>query len=284
MTLHGQDSNPDTVSMCKMNMVLHEISDTRIEHGDVLENPKLIDGSELIKYDRILANFPFSESWKHLGKDKDSFNRFNYGVPPGEKKADMAFIQHIIASLNETGRAAIVSGQGTLFRSGKEKDIRKNMILGNKVDNIQGDIIEGIITLPKKLFYGTTIPGCVFLLNKNKPTNRKNKIIFINGDKKNHYAKLPARNKLRQKDIDKIKNTFKNFKNEYGFSYVADLKDTTNHNFNLNVARYVDTSEFEKLIDISKVISEINELNTMIKSEKITMNEKFKKLNLKGLQ
>ena len=104
MTLHGQESNPDTVSMCKMNMVLHEISDTRIEHGDTLENPKLIDGSELIKYDRILANFPFSEDWKSSGKDKDAFNRFNYGLPPSKKKADFAFIQHMIASLNENGK------------------------------------------------------------------------------------------------------------------------------------------------------------------------------------
>ena len=116
MKLHGQDSNPDTVSMGKMNMILHEIPNARIEDGDVLEKPKLVDGSQLIKYDRVLANFPFSEDWKPSGKDKDAFRRFKYGIPPGDKKADFAFIQHMFAALNENGRAAIISGQGTLFR------------------------------------------------------------------------------------------------------------------------------------------------------------------------
>lgn len=283
MTLHGQESNPDTVSMCKMNMVLHEISDAKIEHGDTLEKPKLIDGSELIKYDRVLANFPFSEDWKPSGKEKDPFNRFKYGIPSGDKKADLAFIQHMFATLNENGRAAIISGQGTLFRSGKEESIRGKMVLGDKKESIQGDIIEGIITLPKNLFYGTSIPGCVFLLNRNKSQDRKDKIIFINGTRKGHYADLPARNKLRQKDIDEIVQTFKNFKSEYGFSYVADIKEITNHKFNLYVARYVDTSDPENLIDLSKIIKEINQINEIIKTEKTIINQDFNELNFEEL-
>ncbi len=173
MTLHGQDSNPDTVSMCKMNMVLHEISDARIEDGDTLEKPKLIDGSKLITYHRVLANFPFSEDWKPTGKEKDSFGRFVYGQPPAKKKADFAFIQHMLACLNEKGQAAIVSGQGTLFRGSEEEKIRKKMILGDEENKIHGDVIEGIIALPPSLFYGTGIPGAVFILNKNKPKERK---------------------------------------------------------------------------------------------------------------
>ena len=209
MKLHGQDSNPDTVSMCKMNMVLHEIPNARIEDGDVLEKPKLVDGSQLIKYDRVLANFPFSEDWKPSGKDKDAFGRFKYGIPPGDKKADFAFIQHMFATLKENGRAAIISGQGTLFRGSKEEEIRKKMILGDAENNLQGDIIEGIISLPQALFYGTSIPGCVYILNKNKPKERKNKIIFIYAARKGHFADLPVRNKLRVEDIEELESAFK---------------------------------------------------------------------------
>jgi type I restriction enzyme M protein len=259
MTLHGQESNPDTVSMCKMNMVLHEISDTRVEHGDVLENPKLIDGSELIKYDRVLANFPFSEDWKSSGKDKDPFNRFNYGLPPEKKKADFAFVQHMIASLNENGKAAIVSGQGSLFRSSVEEEIRKKMILGDRENNVQEDIIEGIIALPKALFYGTSIPGCIYILNKNKSKERKNKIIFIYAARNGHFADLPARNKLRLKDIEEIVSAFKNYKNVSGFTHIADVEELEENDFNLSIPRYVDIIEPEDPIEIPKIVKKISE-------------------------
>jgi type I restriction enzyme M protein len=272
ITLHGQESNPDTVSMCKMNMVLHEIPDARIEHGDTLEKPKLIEGSELIKYDIVLANFPFSEDWKPTGKEKDSFSRFDYGIPPGDKKADFAFIQHMLASLKDTGRAAIVASQGVLFRASKEEQVRKNMILGNKEKNLQGDVIEAIISLPQKLFYGTSIPGCIFILNRKKPEKRKDKIIFIHAARKNHYADLPARNKLRVNDITEIVNAFKNYKDEFGFCHVADKEELIENNFNLNVPRYVDTAEPEKIIDVTKTVKKINEL----KNELSTINEQVK--------
>jgi type I restriction enzyme M protein len=284
ITLHGQESNPDTVSMCKMNMVLHEISDAKIEDGDTLEKPKLIDGSELIKYDRVLANFPFSEDWKPSGKDKDPFGRFRYGIPPGDKKADFAFIQHMLASLNENGKSAIVSGQGTLFRGSKEAKIREKMILGNDDEDLQGDVIEGIISLPMSLFYGTSIPGCIFILNKNKPKERKNKIIFINATRKDHFANLPRRNKLREQDIKEIVNAFRNYKEEYGFSHIANLSELKENEYNLNVPRYVDISEPEKIIDISKIISKINEQNDTRMNSKNQVNKDLKKLGMDELE
>jgi type I restriction enzyme M protein len=283
MTLHGQESNPDTVSMCKMNMVLHEITDPRIVHGDVLENPKLIDGSELIKYDRILANFPFSEDWKPSGKDKDSFNRFNYGLPPGKKKADFAFIQHMIASLNENGKAAIISGQGTLFRGSSEEEIRKKMIFGDTENNLQGDIIEGIIELPPALFYGTTIPGCIYILNKNKPKERKNKIIFIHAARDGHFANLPARNKLRIEDIEEIVTAIKNYKDVYGFCHIADLDEIEENESNLNVPRYVDISIPEKLVDVSITIEKINTLKGNIATSKKIVNDDLEQLEMDTL-
>lgn len=283
MTLHGQESNPDTVSMCKMNMVLHEIPDARIEHGDTLEKPKLIDGSELIKYDRVLANFPFSEDWKPSGKDKDPFERFKYGIPPGDKKADFAFILHMLASLNETGRAAIVASQGVLFRGGKEEEIRKNMILGDQGKKIQGDVIEAIIALPDKLFYGTGIPGCIFILNKKKSNERKDKIIFINAARKGHYADLPARNRLRKEDIDEIVSAFKNAPEEYGFCHIAELNEIRENDFNLNVPRYIDITIPEKEIDISKAVQKINELKIKRKEEEEKVKQDLEELGFGGL-
>ncbi len=282
MTLHGQESNPDTVSMCKMNMVLHEISDARIEHGDTLEKPKLIEGSELIKYDRVLANFPFSEDWKPSGKGSDPFNRFKYGIPPGDKKADFAFIQHMLASLNENGMAAIIGSQGVLFRGGSEEEIRKKMILGN--EELKGDVIEGIIALPAKLFYGTSIPGCIFILNKNKPNERKNKIIFINAARKGHYLELPKRNIFREKDIKEIVSIFKKFKEEYGFCHIAELDEIIENGFNLNVSRYVDTSEPNELVDISKTIVEIKQIQKEVEDSKKIVTSDLKKLGLGGLE
>jgi type I restriction enzyme M protein len=284
MTLHGQETNPDTVSMCKMNMVLHEISDTRIEHGDTLENPKLIDGSELIKYDRILANFPFSEDWKPTGKDKDPYDRFGYGIPPSEKKADFAFIQHMLASLNENGRAAIVSGQGTLFRGAKEEEIRKKMIIGDENKELQTDVIEGIISLPPSLFYGTSIPGCIFLLNRNKPKERKNKIIFINAARKGHYNDSSSRNKLRIQDINEIVSAFNNFNEEENFCHIAKISEIEESGFSLNVPKYVDTSEPEKMVNISKTIQIINKLKIDSKNVKKKVNDDLTENNFEKLE
>jgi len=280
MTLHGQESNPDTVSMCKMNMVLHEISGARIEYGDTLEKPKLIDGSNLIKYHRVLANFPFSEDWKPAGKDKDGYKRFKYGIPPGDKKADFAFIQHMLASLNANGKAAIVSGQGPLFRGGKEGKIRKKMILGDEKENLQGDVIEGIISLPFSLFYGTGVPGCIFVLNRNKPKERKNKIIFIYAARKGHYADLPARNKFRKQDITEIVSAFKNYKDEYGFCHVADLEEIKENGLNLNVPRYVDISTPEKPVKVPETIQKINIIKNDVSGVKEKVNSDLEELGL----
>jgi len=283
MTLHGQESNPDTVSMCKMNMVLHEISDARIEHGDTLENPKLFKGSKLIEYDHVLANFPFSEDWKPSGKEKDSFQRFKYGIPAGDKKADFAFIQHMLASLNKTGKAAIVASQGILFRGSKEEKIRINMILGNKEEDLQGDIIEGIIALPPKLFYGTGIPGCVFILNRDKPQERENKIIFINAAKKGYYDDLPSRNKLRTKNIKDIVSAFKKYEDVDGFCHVAKLDEIQENDFNLNVARYIDISEPEIPIDVKNTVQKLNELENVLQPSLKQVSKDLQELGWNGL-
>jgi len=279
MTLHGQDSNIDTVNMCKMNMVLHGVPDFKIEWGDVLQNPMFVKGGKLNQYDRVLANFPFSEDWDNAAADKDPYQRFRYGIAPAKDKADYAFILHMLACLNETGQAAIVCSQGVLFRGGEEAKIRKNMILGNQKENLQGDVIEAIIALPSALFFGTGIPGCVMVLNRKKPANRKNKILFIYAAKE--YQEGKVRNILREQDIEHISKAFKNFKDEDKYCHVAELDEIEENEFNLNVPRYVDISEPEEEIDIQSTINELKKLEKEREEIEIKVQQDLKELGLK---
>ena len=265
ITLHGQDSNIDTVNMCKVNMVLHGVSDFKIEWGDVLENPKFVKGGKLTEYDRVLANFPFSENWNNEGAEKDKFGRFKYGIAPSLNRADFAFILHMLSSLNSKGQAGIVCSQGVLFRGGSEQRIRQKMIEGNKKENLTGDVIEAVIALPPALFFGADIPGCILLLNKNKPKKRKNKILFIYGAKEFQEGKI--RNKLREEDITHMVLAFKKFEDEDKYCHVAELDEIIENEFNLNVPRYVDISEPEEEIDIQNAYDELKMIN--IEQEKL---------------
>lgn len=276
LILEGQESNYGNLAMCKMNMVLHDIEDFDIEFGDVLAEPKLVDGGRLRTYDRVLANFPFSMDWDNAGAAKDPYGRFRYGIPPAKDKADFAFIQHMLTSLNEKGRAAIVCSQGILFRGGEEEEVRKNMILGDPQKGLQGDVIEGIVALPEKLFYGTGIPGCVLLLNKDKPKERKNKIIFIYAAKE--YEEGKNRNKLRQQDIDKITSAFRDYKDIDRYCHVAELDEIKENEFNLNVPRYVDISEVEEEVDIQKTIDELKRLEKEREQFEVEVNSYLKEL------
>jgi type I restriction enzyme M protein len=254
LVLEGQEGNYGTVGMCKMNMVLHGLVDFRIEYGDTLSNPKLVEGGKLKTYDRVLANFPFSMDWDNKIAARDPYNRFRFGIPPERDKADFAFIQHMFSSLNRNGQAAIICSQGVLFRGNEEEEIRKNMI--------SEDIIEGIISLPPKLFYGTGIPGCVLILNRNKQENRKKKIAFINAAR--DYEEGKVRNKLRQSDIQKMVSAFKDYKDIDRYCHVAELDETKENKFNLNVSRYVDISEPEEPVDIQTTLHRRVELKKQI--------------------
>jgi len=276
LVFQGQESNYGNLGMCKMNLVLHEMEDFTIEYGDTLSDPKLVEDGKLKKYDRVLANFPFSMDWDNANATKDPYNRFAYGIPPAKDKADYAFILHMLASLNVTGQACIVCSQGVLFRSGEEGKIRKNMITGDAKLNLQGDVIEAIIALPSNLFWGTGIPACIMVLNKNKPAKRKNKILFIYAAKDFEDGK--NRDKLREEDIKKIVSAFDKFEDVDKYCHVADLEELEENEFNLNVPRYVDISEPEEPIDIQEAYDELTQLES--KHEEL---EKKVKADLKEL-
>ena len=267
VTLHGQERNYGNYGMCKMNMILHGIENFRIEHENTITNPLLVENGKLIKYDLVIANYPFSMEWNPSIAQNDAYHRFALGSP-SKSYADFAFIQHMYSILNNDGRAAIISSQGVLFRGSQEEKIRTSLV--------ENDVIEGIIALPANLFFATGIPACILLLNKNKPKERKNKIIFIYAA--NDFGKGKTRDILRQEDISKILNCLKNFEYVEHYCHVADINEIKEKDFDLNVLKYVDISEPEKIIDIQQVINELKELEVNSKEAEKILNKNLKEL------
>ena len=201
LELFGQENDPTVVAICKMNIILHNISKYTIDYGDTLAEPLNLKDGQIMQFDRVIANPPFSQNYNRA--EMKHSERFVHGFAPETgKKADLMFVQHMLASCKRTGKVVVVMPHGVLFRGGKEKAIRESML--------KADILEGIINLPEKLFYGTGIGACVMIFNKNKPDNLKNKVFFINADKE--YAEGKNQNTLRPEDIEKIDFVFNNKK------------------------------------------------------------------------
>jgi type I restriction enzyme M protein len=231
LALYGQDSNGTVWSICNMNMILHNITRFTIENGDTLEDPLILENGQIRKFDRVLANPPFSQDYSRA--NLKFTNRFREFCPEKGKKADLMFVQHMIASLKPDGHMATIMPHGVLFRGGKEKLIREILI--------EDDVIEAIISLPPGLFYGTGIPACVLVVNKNKPDELRDKILFINADRE--YAEGKNQNKLRPEDIEKIDYVFTHKREYPKYSRLVDKSEIVEkHDFNLNIRRYVDNT------------------------------------------
>ena len=231
LALYGQDSNGTVWSICNMNMILHNITRFTIENGDTLEDPLILENGQVRKFDRVLANPPFSQNYSRATLKFPS--RFREWCPETGKKADLMFVQHMLASLKPRGHMATIMPHGVLFRGGKEKLIREIFI--------NDDVIEAIISLPPGLFYGTGIPACVIVANKNKPESLKDMVLFINADRE--YAEGKAQNKLRPEDIEKIDFVFTHKRELPKYSrLVSKVEIVETHDCNLNIRRYVDNT------------------------------------------
>ncbi len=240
--LYGQELNGLTWSICKMNMILHGIPDAHIENDDTIVNPRFISetNSNIRKFDRVLANPPFSQNYSRTNMKFEE--RFKYGfTPENGKKADLMFLQHMIASTKEDGMLASVMPHGVLFRGGQEKVIREGIV--------KDDLIEAIIGLPAKLFYNVGIPACIIVINKNKDPQMKNKILFINADKE--YGEGRNQNYLRPEDIEKIRTVFDNKLAVPKYSQIVDVEEIEENDFNLNIRRYVDNSDDPEIEDVA---------------------------------
>ncbi len=231
LALYGQDSNGTTWSICNMNMILHNITRFTIENGDTLEDPQILKNGQIRKFDRVLANPPFSQNYSRA--NMKFANRFREWCPETGKKADLMFVQHMLASLKSDGHMATIMPHGVLFRGGKEKLIRELLI--------EDDVIEAIISLPQGLFYGTGIPACVLVCNKNKPDDLRDKVLFVNADRE--YAEGKNQNKLRPEDVEKIDFVFSNKREIPKYSRLVEKSEIVDkHDFNLNIRRFVDNT------------------------------------------
>jgi len=244
LSLFGQEMNLNTWAICKMNMFLHGVYSADIRKGDTLGDPQHTQGGELMTFDRVIANPPFSlKKWGKEGAENDSYGRFPYGTPPKDS-GDMAFVQHMISSLNAEGMMGVVMPHGVLFRGSSEKEIRKGIL--------NDDLLEAVVGLPPALFYGTGIPASLLIINKNKPADRKGKVLFINGELEFEEGK--NQNKLRPQDIDKIVTTFDNYAEIKRYSKVVTLAEIAENDYNLNIRRYADTSLPPEIFDVRAIL------------------------------
>jgi type I restriction enzyme M protein len=242
ITIEGQEMDVTTAGLARMNMILHDFPTATIASGNTLSDPKFKDGNKLRTYDYVVANPPFSvKTWTTgLTPENDPYERFAWGVPP-TKQGDYAFLLHILRSMKSTGKAACILPHGVLFRGGAEGVIRSQLV--------RSGYLKGIIGLPANLFYGTGIPACILVLDKENATARKG--IFMM-DASKGFMKDGNKNRLRERDIHRIVDTFTKQSDEAKFARmvpVAEIADPKN-DFNLNLPRYIDTTEPEDLQDI----------------------------------
>lgn len=227
LSFAGQESNGTTWSLCKMNMLFHDIYDAEILQGDTIADPQHIDQGELKRFDFVIANPPFSENYGDIKHYRD---RFQYWMPK-KKKADFMFVQHMISVLKDNGRMAVIMPHGVLFRGSDERKMRKWMV--------DRGILEAVIGLPQGLFYGTGIPASVLVINKKDASTRE-QVLFINADRE--YKEGKNQNKLRPEDIAKISYVYNHKEEIPAYSKLVTKKGLEEEDFNFNIRRYVDNS------------------------------------------
>ena len=229
LSLSGQESQGTTWSICRMNMILHDIQSADIRQEDTLTKPQHRTGAELTRFDRVLANPPFSQNYEK--KDMEFKGRFTKWMPEKGKKADLMFVQHMLSVLKSDGRMATVMPHGVLFRGGEEKDAREYFIRHGWLD--------AVIGLPSSLFYGTGIPACILVMNKEHAETRQD-VLFINSDRE--YREGKAQNFLRPEDMAKIVDVYRRREDVPGYARVVPVGEIEAEHFNCNIRRYVDNA------------------------------------------
>ncbi len=240
LALYGQEMDNATSALARMNMVLHDCPTAEIWQDNSLANPHFLRQGALQTFDYVVANPPFStKAWRNgLDPANDLYGRFDYGTPP-DKNGDYAFLLHILKSLKSTGKGAVILPHGVLFRGGAEGGIRKSIVR-------QG-YVKGIIGLPANLFYGTGIPACVIVLDKEGAAGRKG-IFMVDASK--GFIKDGNKNRLRAQDIHRIVDTFTRMAEVPKYARMVPLAEIAGNDFNLNLPRYIDSSQPEDLQDI----------------------------------
>ena len=264
----GQEVNGGAWALCKMNMFLHGVDNARIEWGDTLNSPKLIERDRLKKFDVVVANPPFSlDKWGAENAAGDPFHRFHRGTPP-KSKADYAFISHMVeTAVEDGGRVGVIVPHGVLFRGGAEGKIRKKLIAEN--------LLDAVIGLPANLFFGTGIPAAILIFRKGRDSTD---VLFI--DASAEYGDGKSHNRLRPEDIEKIVTVFRAGDSVEKYAHRAAIDEIKENEYNLNIARYVDTFTPEQDVDLSAVQREIDELDQQLLATREEVAESLHRLSL----
>ena len=268
---YGQEINRTTYNLARMNMILHDVHFRQfdIKQEDTLERPQHLD----LQFEAVVANPPFSARWK--GKDNPLFetdDRFSqYGRLAPKTKADFAFVQHMIYQMAENATMAVVLPHGVLFRGAAEGEIRKYIIK-------EQNYLDAVIGLPANLFYGTSIPACILVLNKCRVNDED--ILFI--DASRHFEKSGNQNTLTDEHVHKIIEAYRARRTIDKFSCVASLNDVAENDYNLNIPRYVDTFEEEDAVDISAVAKELEDLETKMRETDKTITGFCRELRIES--
>lgn len=287
VAVYGQELNAQTWALCTMNMFLHGVDDAKIWQGDTLSNPQNLENDQLMKFQVVVANPPFSlDKWdsgflanagldakgkkqEKMTASMDSWKRFEMGVPPSSK-GDYAFVLHMLKSLDgNNGRMAVVLPHGVLFRGASEGKIRKALVDSN--------LLDAVIGLPANLFYGTGIPACILVFRTGRI---RDDVLFIDASGEGNYEKSKNQNILRLCDIQKIVETYEARESVDKYSYCASRKDIVDNDYNLNIPRYVDTFEEEELVDIDEVKRNIAAIEAELAQVQAQMAKYLRELGL----
>lgn len=247
LKLFGQEKNLTSSSIARMNMFLHGIEDFQIERGDTLRQPAFFAADGLKTFDCVIANPPFSlKEWGAENWANDPFGRNIAGVPP-KGNGDMAWVQHMIKSMNSTGRMTVVLPHGALFRKGAEGKIRKALL--------EQDMLEAVIGLGSNIFYGTQLAACVIVFEQQKDSAKKEKVIFIDGSDQVRVGR--AQNYLETPHIDQLFNWYLENKDVENYVKVASMKDIEENDFNLNIPLYVEKIIEDNLPSVEEALSDL---------------------------
>jgi len=253
LKLHGQEINPFTYAMARMNAFIHDM-DADIRVGDTIRNPKFIEDSRVKQFDKVIANPMWNQKFPQDVFENDPYNRFSFGIPPSNQSSDWGWIQHMFASLKENGKLVVVIDTGVVTRGSgssgtdREKEIRKKFV--------ENDLIEAVILLTDNLFYNTTASGNIIVINRAKP--HKGEILLINASKE--FAKGRPKNYLTDENIKKILDAYLNWREIEGFSKIITIEEVRRNDYNLSPSRYVSVDEKEEILPVEDILVELGKV------------------------
>lgn len=270
LRLYGQEVNLTTSAIARMNLFLHDLEDFRIARGDTFRDPKFLTGDALTTFDVVIANPPFSlQNWGADTWAADPFKRAFCGVPPA-KNGDYAWIQHMLASMNpDTGRVGVVMPHGVLFRGGTEGSIRQCLI--------ENDQLEAVIGLPPNLFYSTTIPACLLIFRANKPEDRRNHVLFVDGS--HRFTKGKNQNVMTDEDMTVIATAYRTGEDPDGDGGVhvrlVPVDEIKTNGWDLNIGRYV-SAPTEETVDVRAALAELAEAQAALRAAETELAKRLK--------